>query len=155
MLAVFFLLWMLFNGKWTAEIAAAGLLLSAALYAAMCALTGSKPGAELRHLRKLPAALELLAVLLVEIFRANLQVIRWIYRFEETEVHPEIVSFRAGLRTRAARAALVCCITLTPGTIVADLEEDAFTVHCLDHSLAVELDRSGFIRCLRKLEGHA
>ena len=153
MFAAFFLLWMLFNGKWTAELAVAGLLLSAVFYAAVCRLTGSGLLFDLRLVRKLPALLELFVVVLVEIFRANVQVILWIYRSRETAIHPEIVHFHSGLRTAAARAALVCCITLTPGTIVADLEEDTFVVHCLDHSLAEGLDQSGFIRCLKKLEG--
>ena len=153
MFATFFLLWMLCNGKWTAELAAAGFVLAGIAYVAVCALTGAGLLFDLRLIRKIPAMLELFAVLLGEIFRANMQVIRWIYRSKETEVRPEIVSFHSGLRTQGARAALVCCITLTPGTIVADLKGDAFTVHCLDHSLSVDLDRSGFIRCLRKLEG--
>ena len=154
MFAAFFLLWMLFNGKWTAELAITGLVLSAVIYAAVCRLTGAGLLLDLRLLRKLPAALELLAVLVAEIFKANFQVIHWIYHSrEEGGVHPEIVTFQSGLRTEGARAALVCCITLTPGTIVADLKEDTFIVHCLDHSLAVDLDRSGFIRCLKKLEG--
>ena len=153
MFAVFFLLWMLFNGKWTPELVVTGLILSGVIYAVICALTGAGLLLDLRLLRKIPAALELLAVLLAEIFKANAQVIHWIYHSKEAEVRPEIVSFESGLRTEAARAALVCCITLTPGTIVADLREDTFTVHCLDHSLTEELDRSGFIRCLKKLEG--
>ena len=153
--AALFLIWMLFNGKWTLELAAVGLILSAVFYAAICRLTGAGLFFDLRLLRKVPAALELFAVLLAEIFKANLQVIRWIYRSKETEVHPAIVSFQSGLRTGAARAALVCCITLTPGTIVADLKEDTFVVHCLDHSLAEGLDQSGFIRCLKRLEGNA
>ncbi len=156
MLAALFLLWMLFNGKWTPELAVIGIILSGVIYAAICRFTGAGLLFDLRLFRKMPAFLELMIVLLVEIFKANLQVIHWIYRSKETEVHPEIVSFHSGLQTEAARAALVCCITLTPGTIVADLsEDDTFVVHCLDHSLAVGLDQSGFIRCLRKLEGSA
>ena len=155
MFAAFFLLWMLFNGKWTLELAVVGLVLSGVLYGAVCALTGEGLLLDLKLLKRLPALLELLAVLLVEIFKANLQVIRWIYHSREETVHPAIVSFQSGLRTEAARAMLVCCITLTPGTIVADLEEDCFVVHCLDATLASDLDRSGFIRCLKKLEGSA
>ena len=154
MFAAFFLLWMLFNGRWTLELTVVGLVLAAVMYAAVCGLTGAGLLFDLRLVRKLPALLELLVVLVAEIFKANYQVIRWIYRSKETEVHPEIVSFHTTLRTEAARAALVCCITLTPGTIVADLDQDGtFVVHCLDHSLAEDLDRSGFVRCLKKLEG--
>ena len=153
MLVILFLLWMLLNGRWTVELAVAGLVLSGIMYLMLCKLTKQRLFFDLRMIVKLPAVVELLAVLLLEICKANLQVIHWIWSLKETEVKPEIVSFQSGLRTEPARAALVCCITLTPGTIVADLKEDTFTVHCLDHSLAEELDRSGFIRCLKKLEG--
>ena len=155
MFASFFLLWMLFNGKWTVELTVVGLILAAVFYTAVCRLTGVGLLFDLRLLRKLPALLELFGVLVSEIFKANMQVIHWIYNAKEEEVHPEIVHFHSGLRTEAARAALVCCITLTPGTIVADLEEDMFVVHCLDRSLAEGLDQSSFIRCLKKLEGCA
>ena len=155
MFGAFFLLWMLFNGKWTVELVITGLVLSGLLYAAVCTLTGAGYLLDLHLFRKIPPALELFIVLLVEIFKANLQVVHWVYHSREDSVHPEIVSFHSGLRTEAARAALVCCITLTPGTIVADLKEDTFVVHCLDRTLAEGLDRSGFIRCLKKLEGNA
>ena len=64
--AALFLIWMLFNGKWTPELAVVGLILSAVFYAAICRLTGAGLFFDLRLLRKVPAALELFAVLLAE-----------------------------------------------------------------------------------------
>jgi len=43
-------------------------------------------------------------------------------------------------------------ITLTPGTITVSLDDDEYTIHCLDASLAEGLENSEFEKALMKLE---
>lgn len=49
-------------------------------------------------------------------------------------IRPAMLSFRADLPSSHAKAILGNSITLTPGTLTIDIEEDLFTVHALDDS---------------------
>ena len=44
-------------------------------------------------------------------------------------------------------------ITLTPGTIAVALEDNEYTVHCLDRRFGEGLADSSFVRLLHKIEG--
>ena len=65
---------------------------------------------------------------------------------------PVIIHFKTDLKSRTARVLLANSITLTPGTITVSLEDDVYTVHCLDKSLAEGIDSSVFVKLLKKLE---
>lgn len=94
--------------------------------------------------------LRLFAVLLKEIVKANLAVVKMIYSLRTPSGC--FVSFPAPLKHTLARVALADCITLTPGTITGLLEEGQYTVHCLDKSMAEGLEESAFVQGLREIE---
>ena len=68
------------------------------------------------------------------------------------EPEPAIVHFKTNLRTTFARVLLANSITLTPGTITVSLEDDIYTVHCLDKELAKDIDSSIFVKLLERIE---
>ena len=144
------LLWLLFNGRITWEILAFGIAVSAAVTWLYRRLTGVTRETERRLARKIPGFFRLLAMLLREVFRANLAVIRRVYGRKKPD--PCLASFRAPLETTAARVALSDCITLTPGTITAGLDGEELTVHCLDRAMGENLERSCFVKQLQSLE---
>lgn len=145
------LLWILFNGRFTWEILIFGLVISAVLYWFCCQFLGYSVKKELAFFRKIGLVIELIVTLLVEIFKANGQVILWIYS-SKYRMEPALVHFKTDLKSETARAVLADCITLTPGTITATLEGDEYTVHCLDRDMGEGLDESAFVKILRKLE---
>lgn len=151
MYLVFFLIWILFNGQFTWEIAAFGAVLAGVMYWFICRFLNYRPAMDLLICRKLPGFLHYLFVLFKEIVKANLAVIGMIFS-SKYELEPVIVSFRADLRTGFARVMLANSITLTPGTITVSMVDGEYIVHCLDKSLAEGLDRSVFVELLRKLE---
>lgn len=72
------------------------------------------------------------------------------------DVNPRIVHFRTRLKSDLARTILANSITLTPGTIVLDLDEDHLIVHWLNakttHShLASMLIKGHFESWLKKI----
>lgn len=144
------LLWLVFNGRVTWEILAFGIVVSAAVTLLFRGLTGLTREKERRLIRKIPGFFRLLAVLIREIFRANLAVIRRVYSRKKPD--PCLVTFRAPLETTAASVALSDCITLTPGTITMNLAEQELTVHCLDRTMGENLDQSCFVKRLQFLE---
>ncbi len=152
MFVVFFMMWVIFNGQWTTEIALLGLFLCAALYLFAWKFMGYGPAQDLHALQRLPRALAYLWTLLVEIFKANIHVMRLILS-PQYEVEPELIEFHTKLQTDSARAVLADSITLTPGTITVLVEGDRFIVHALDKTLGDGVDDSDFERRLLKMEG--
>ncbi|MCM1268408.1 MAG: Na+/H+ antiporter subunit E [Bacteroidales bacterium] len=152
MFVLFFLIWVIFNGQLTAEIAAFGVVIAGVMYLFLCKFLNYHPRYDLFLLKKSPLLLRYLATLILEILKANLTVFRLIYT-AEYELEPAIVSFRTDLRSTFARVLLANSITLTPGTITVSLEDDCYTVHCLDKELAAGISSSVFVEQLKKIEG--
>ena len=151
MFFVYFILWVILNGRWTLEIGAFGLVFAALLYAFTCKFLGSSVKKDLRLIRGVPAAVRYGALLLCEIVKANFAVMRIILN-PEFEPKPRLVRFESGLSGEAHRVALADSITLTPGTITCRLRGDEYIVHCLDESLAEGLTDGALIRALWKME---
>lgn len=151
MYIIFFLIWVIFNGQLTVEIAAFGLVVSGVMYAFICKFMDYKPGADAMIAKKIFCFLHYIGVLLKEIIKANYIVIKKLTS-SRYEIEPAVVRFKADLQSNFARILLANSITLTPGTITVLLEGNEYVVHCLDKELAAELDRSVFVTLLKKLE---
>lgn len=151
MFFLFFLIWLILNGRVTLEIVLFGLIISAVLYFFMCRFMGHTLRKEGRFFRKLGYGLAYAAYLVRDIFTANFQVLRFLLS-PKYEVEPVLVRFRVPLKNPNSRTALANSITITPGTITVTLEEDEYLVHCLDKSLADGLQQSKLIELLYKME---
>ncbi len=75
-----------------------------------------------------------------EILNANLAVVKLVMR-PEIDVEPRLVRVPAEQRSGLGHAVFANSITLTPGTVTIDVEEDGFLVHALDTSFT---DPAGF-----------
>ena len=131
--------WVLLNGQWTAEIAIVGVIVCAALYALMCAFMGYSPRQEWRIARRLPRIAAYFVYLVGEVFKSAFGVMKLIWS-PKLVIEPEVTSFRTKLRTDAGKVVLANSITMTPGTITIDIQEDEFLIHCLDTSFDVGQD---------------
>ena len=151
MAPVYFILWLTINGRVTAETVTLGILVSAALHLFSRRVLFVRPVSPASMLRLLPWGLLYLALLFIEIVKANLQVIRLVLS-PVIEVEPCLVRFRTDLRTEAARVALANSITLTPGTLTVSLEGNNLLIHALDRGMARGLDESALVRQLRRME---
>ncbi|MCQ2506102.1 MAG: Na+/H+ antiporter subunit E [Lachnospiraceae bacterium] len=152
MFFVLLLLWIAFNGRFTVEVLLFGIVISALLYAFMCKFMGFSPKKELIAFKKTGSWLKFYFIVFVEIIKANLQVIFYIYN-ASIEVEPRVVTFKKKFKDKANNSRLANSITLTPGTITVSLEKDEYVVHCLDKSLGTDLDSSVFVKQLDKIEG--
>ena len=151
MFLIFFLSWIIFNGQITTEILIFGIVIAAAVFWFVCNFMDYSIQKELRLYRKTGFFLWYFLVLLKEIVLAHIDVIKRVYTVEEAMV-PVIVKFKVNLKSETARVLLANSITLTPGTITVSLEENEYTVHCLDESLAEGLESSVFVKLLEKYE---
>ena len=151
MLLLFFLVWIIFNGRVTLEIVLFGIAVSLAVFAFICKFMDYSIQREKRLYRKLPQYARYLLVLIKEIIGANLTVCRMILTRKET-VEPVIVRVHTDLKTEAAKVLLANSITLTPGTITVSMSGQELLVHCLDKSLSEGMEDSVFVKLLRKME---
>ncbi|MCE5342306.1 MAG: Na+/H+ antiporter subunit E [Eubacteriales bacterium] len=151
MFVVFFLLWVVFNGRWSTEIAILGLFVSAALYLFCWKFLDFHPRRELQLLRRIPKTVCYFVALLAEIVRANIRLTR-IVLSRKPEIHPQLVTFVTPLESRMGRTVLADSITLTPGTITVSLKEDELTVHCLDRTFAEGIESLDLQRRLLAME---
>ena len=102
-------------------------------------------------LKRLPFLIAYLLILIWEIIKANIQVIK-ITLAKKLEFEPCIVYFKTDLKEPFTKVLLANSITLTPGTITVSLEDDVYCIHCLDKSMGEGIENSIFVKKLRKIE---
>lgn len=151
MFLLYFILWIIFNGKVTLEICLFGIVIASAVFAFTCKFMDYSIAREKMAIRRVFKMLHYICVLVIEIVKANFAVIHLILS-EKEEVEPVLVSFEANMKTTAGKAFLANAITLTPGTITVTLEGSRYLVHCLDESMSEGMDHSVFVELLEDLE---
>ena len=154
MLLLFFLAWIIFNGRVTLEIVLFGVVISLAVFAFICKFMDFSIQREMNFYRRLPWFARYGYLLIREIISANLAVCRMILTRKET-MEPVIVRVHTNLKTETARVILANSITLTPGTITVSLTGQELLVHCLDKSLSEGMEGSAFEKLLEKMEEEA
>ncbi len=151
MFMLFFVLWVIFNGRISAEIAAIGVVIAVLLFCFICKFMDYSLQKEFNLYRNILRGASYLLLLLAEIIKANYSVICLILS-PKYEIEPKLVKFRVDLKSDTLRAVLADSITLTPGTITVTLEGDEYLVHCLDKDLAEGMSDSEFVRKLKEFE---
>lgn len=151
---VYFLLWLIFNGRITFEIVIAGAFISFMLdvFIRKVLRLNLTVSNLFMAVKILPHILLYVIVLLVEIIRANFAITKLILS-PHLDVEPCLVKFKTPLKTEAARVALANSITLTPGTITVSLEGSSLLVHALNREIADGLEGSIFEKLLARMEG--
>lgn len=151
MFFLLFAVWLILNGKITLEICLFGVVISAALFCFMCRFMDYSVRKELMLYCLLPWFVRYFWVLVKEIVKANVAVLR-IITSPELQPEPAIVYFDTDLKTGLAKVLLANSITLTPGTITVSVEGNRYCVHCLDRELAEGMEESVFVDLLKEME---
>lgn len=151
MYILLFLLWIALNGRITAEIALFGVAISAFVYWIMCRFLEYNPRNDLIFLRRLPLIIYYVFVLFVEIIKSSIVALKIVYS-HKLDIQPQVVFFDVPLKSEFLRTILANSITLTPGTITVDVDDDHFCVHALDYTMTEGIDDSVFVRLLMKME---
>ena len=151
MYLLFLAVWLILNGKVTGEILIFGLVISAVLFWFMCRFLDYSFRKEILLFRLTPLFIRYFWVLVKEIVKANVCVLKIIFS-PELQPEPAFVYFDTNFKTGTARMLLANSITLTPGTITVSVEGDRFCVHCLDQELADGVEDSVFVELLKETE---
>jgi multicomponent K+:H+ antiporter subunit E len=127
-----FVTWLMLN-----ESASVGNLLLAALFAFFVPVVTARWRPEVPRLRRLGLALRLAAAVVVDIVKSNIAVARLILG-DERRITPRFVWVPLTLRDPHAVVTLAGIVTMTPGTLSADLSDDRR--HLLVHAFDVDDD---------------
>lgn len=151
--ALSLIFWLLLAGSLDRQELVAGLLVAAAV--SVLAIGRRPMMAGIRLTPKAPLAFVFyLAWLVRALVLANLDMARRVLT-PSLPIRPAMVHINTSLRSELARLALANSITLTPGTLTVDIEEDTLTVHWVDcppgtdMQTATEEIAGGFERHLR------
>lgn len=152
MLLLFFVAWIIFNGRITLEISLFGLAVAGLMFGFICKFMDYSVEKERALYKKVPLFGKYVVLLIREIIKANLVVCRMILTRREV-MEPVIVKVPTNLKTETAKVILANSITLTPGTITVSLTDQELLVHCLDKTLAEGMEDSEFVKLLEQMEG--
>lgn len=89
--------------------------------------------------------------LVVAVFIANIEVAKIVLQ-PKMPISPGIVKFRSKAKKDLTKVALANSITLTPGTLTIDIEDDIFIIHCLTRANADDVVDWGMEKKLLALE---
>ena len=126
------LIWVIANGTLAFDVLITGIVISAAIalafasFARVYSVIRWSPKVILYYLMYL-------AVFLIELTRANLNVMRLVFS-PRIDIEPGIVEIKTSLKTPIGRLALANSITLTPGTLVVDIKDDSLFIHWINVS---------------------
>ncbi len=148
---LFFVFWIILNGKITLEICIFGVVISALVFLFAWKFLGYSLKKEIKGYRFIGMYLVYAGIVIREIFKANFDVMKIVLK-RKYKPEPQLVTFSTELKSEGLRVALANSITLTPGTISVSLEDNKYIVHCLDKSFAEGLDDSCFVKYLMKIE---
>jgi len=153
MFIILFIFWLVLNGAITTEIVIIGLVLVSAVYAFMCRFFDFSIKKDLKIARMLGLILQYVGVLIVEIIKAAVTVVKVIIN-EEIKLDQTLITFETDLQSDVAKAVLADSITLTPGTITVIIKDNHLTVHCLSREMLDGIQECKFVQLLRKMEAN-
>lgn len=146
-----FLFWIILNGSIALEIVLFGLVICLLVYLFTFKNTRLTSNMEKRLFSKLLKILKYLTILIVEVFKANITIIKLVLS-PNTEIKPTLKFIKVDLNSRIARVALANSITLTPGTITVSLNENDYLIHALHKDYVEGIEESVFVEKLKELE---
>ena len=147
---VFFAIWLLWSGLYKPLIIALGAI--SCLLCIWIAYRMRRDDSEPFHVRPALRAVAYFPWLLKEIAVSNWNVIR-IVLSPSLPIDPVVVRVKARQHSALGRVVFGNSITLTPGTLTVDVDDDRLTVHALTHAGAEALLEGEMNARVAQLEG--
>ena len=133
-----FAIWVLLSGHYTPLMLVLGVL--STLFVVFLATRADLIDRETQPVLIKPSVLFYWGWLGRKIIKSNIDVTRRILN-PRLPISPNMFTVRATQKTELGRVTYANSITLVPGTVTVDVDEDVFTVHALTQEAATELKR--------------
>jgi multicomponent Na+:H+ antiporter subunit E len=144
-----FALWLLLSGHYTPLLLLLGTV--STLLVVLLTTRADLIDREIQPVLIKPSVLLYWAWLGREIVKSSIDVSRRILN-PTLPISPTIFTLRATQKTELGRVTYANSITLVPGTVTVDVEEDLFTVHALTQEIAADLKRGEMNRRVCEVE---
>jgi multicomponent Na+:H+ antiporter subunit E len=144
-----FALWLLLSGHYTPLLLLLGIV--STLLVVFLTTRADLIDRETQPVLIKPSVLLYWAWLGREIIKSNIDVSRRILS-PSLPISPTIFTLRASQKTELGRVTYANSITLVPGTVTVDVDEDIFTVHALTQEIAADLKRGEMNRRVCEVE---
>lgn len=146
-----FIFWVVLNSNITIEIVLIGLLICTLVEIFIYKYLGISYRSEIKFFKKLPLMIKYLFILIIEVYKANLDIIKLVLS-RKPEIKPALKYIRTDLKSKVSRVALANSITLTPGTITVTMNQDELLIHAIHEKNLEGIEESIFVKNLRELE---
>lgn len=144
-----FAVWLLLSGHYTPLLLLLGVV--STLLVVFLAIRADLIDREIQPVLIKPTVLFYWAWLGREIIKSNIDVARRILS-PGMPISPTIFTVRADQKTELGRVTYANSITLVPGTVTVDVNEDVLTVHALTQEMAADLKRGEMNRRVCNVE---
>jgi multicomponent Na+:H+ antiporter subunit E len=144
-----FAIWLLLSGHYTPLLLLLGVV--STLLVVFLAIRADLIDREIQPVLIKPTVLFYWAWLGREIIKSNIDVARRILS-PGMPISPTIFTVRADQKTELGRVTYANSITLVPGTVTVDVNEDVLTVHALTQEMAADLKRGEMNRRVCNVE---
>ena len=144
-----FAIWLLLSGHYTPLLLVLGVL--SILLVVFLAKRANLIDREIQPALLKPSVLLYWIWLGKEIIKSNIDVTRRILS-PRLPISPNVFTVRAGQKTELGRVTYANSITLVPGTVTMDVDEEKFTVHALTQEAAADLKRGEMDRRVSNVE---
>lgn len=91
-------------------------------------------------------------ILLREVIKANVQVVQ-IVLSRKLDINPEFITIKQEVKKPVTQALWGNSITLTPGTLTIDIDDQEILIHVLDRRLVEGLKNNPVLKALQDFEG--
>ncbi len=143
--------WMLLRGTFDIMDLSIGLII-AILVSVFSQKLSIKPEEGINVIANIINIFRFLGIFLKDIVKANIQVASLVLQ-KQPQLEPEFVHLPLKVKTRVARSILGNVISLTPGTLSVEVEEERIIVHVLTEIAKEELKSSPLQDILVEMEG--
>ena len=148
---MFFIFWLIISARLDLEVVIFGAVISTVVYLFVRSQMHYKPVSFKRFYFNILRGFKYAGILVWETAKASVAVLRIVFS-RSINIKPRLIFFKPNLNADTSRVVLANSITLTPGTITAEIHDGVFCIHCLDEGMDEGIDDSVFIKMLRKFE---
>lgn len=144
-----FAIWLLLSGHYTPLLLSLGVF--STLVVVALAMRAHFIDREIQPVLLTPSVLLYWLWLAWEVIKANVDIARCILS-PGLPISPRVIKVRSSQKTELGRVTYANSITLVPGTVTMDVDEDLFTVHALTKANADDLESGEMDRRVSNVE---
>ncbi len=146
-----FAFWIILSLQFTLEIAVVGSVIVLFIMGYTKDMLFTPQETNLFNVKKILLFLKFIGILLIEILKSNIQVAK-IVLSPSLPIEPSFIRVPRTFKRDFDKVIYANAVTLTPGTLTVDVDEDGFLIHALTREAAEGLDGSIIEKSIRELE---